>query len=195
LASRSGARCPIPVHLQFGTQPIRGVVARWPVPDPGSPFSHYQRQSRSLGLTTIWVLPLDDDRKASPYLQTKANERRGRLSPDGKSLPYSSDESSRVEVYVTTFPNPGGKWQASTDGGDVPVWGRDGKNLFFLGPDRKMMAVQVKGGERFEAGTPKPLFDTHIMSGPQVRFDIGPTAASSFPSIGPNCGHATDDRD
>jgi len=106
-------------------------------------------------------------------LQSKASERWGRLSPDGKWLAYSSDESSRVEVYVTTFPNPGGKWQVYTDGGDVPAWGRDGKNLFFLGPDRKMMAVDVKAGERFESGAPKPLFDTHIVSGPQVRFDVG----------------------
>ena len=130
--------------------------------------------SANNGSRDLWVLPLTGDRKAFPYLQTKASERWGRLSPDGRWLAYSSDETGRVEVYVTTFPNPGGKWQVSTDGGDVPVWGRDGKNLFFLAPDRKMMAVDVNGGERFAAGAIKPLFDTHIVSGPQARFDVGP---------------------
>jgi Tol biopolymer transport system component len=129
----------------------------------------------------LWVLPLDGDRKAFPYLQSKANERWGRLSPDGRWLAYSSDESSRVEVYVTSFPNPGGKWQVSVDGGDVPAWGRDGRNLFFLGPQGKMMAVEVKRGERFEVGAPKPLFDTHITSGPQVRFDVGPDGRFLIP--------------
>jgi eukaryotic-like serine/threonine-protein kinase len=133
------------------------------------------------GSRDLWVLPLGGDRKAFPYLQTKANERWGRLSPDGRWLAYSSDESSRVEVYVTTFPNPGGKWQVSTAGGDVPAWGRDGKSLFFLGPDRKMMAAEVKEGERFEASAPKPLFDTHIAPGPQVRFDVGPDGRFLIP--------------
>ena len=136
------------------------------------------------GSRDLWVLPLGGDRKAFPYLQTKANERWGRLSPDGRWLAYTSDETSRVEVYVTTFPNPGGKWQVSTDGGDVPTWGRDGKKLFFLGPgpEHKMMAVDVKGGERFEAGAPKPLFDTHITTGPQVRFDVGPDGRFLIPA-------------
>jgi dipeptidyl aminopeptidase/acylaminoacyl peptidase len=137
------------------------------------------------GSRDLWALPLGGDRKAFPYLQTKANERWGRLSPDGRWLAYTSDESSRVEVYVTTFPNPGGKWQVSTEGGDVPTWGRDGKNLFFLGRDRKMTAVEVNGGERFEAGAPKPLFDTHIASSSevsaQVRFDVGPDGRFLIP--------------
>jgi eukaryotic-like serine/threonine-protein kinase len=129
----------------------------------------------------LWVLPLGGDRKPFPYLQTKAHERWGRLSPDGKWLAYASDESNRFEVYVTTFPNPGGKWQVSTGGGDIPVWSRDGKNLFFLDPDRKMMAVAVKGGDRFEPGAPKLLFDTHIARGAIVRFDVGPDGRFLIP--------------
>jgi Tol biopolymer transport system component len=129
----------------------------------------------------LWVLPLFGDRKAFPYLETNARERWGRLSRDGKWLAYGSDESGRFEVYVATFPKPSGKWQVSTGGGSVPVWGRDGQNLFFLAPDRKMMAVGVKGGERFEAGAPKALFDTHIVSGPQARFDVGPDGRFIIP--------------
>ena len=107
----------------------------------------------------IWVLPLFGDRKPFPYLQTEFNEQYAKLSPNGQWLAYASDETKRLEVYVQTFPTPGGKWQVSTNGGDRPVWSRDGKELYFIGADGKMMAVEVKGGTKFEAGVPKPLFD------------------------------------
>lgn len=107
----------------------------------------------------IRVRPLFGDRKPFPYLQTKFNEQGAKLSPDGRWLAYASDESKRYEVYVQTFPTPGGKRLVSTNGGSVPIWSRDGKELFYIGADRKMMAVEVKGGSKFEAGVPKPLFE------------------------------------
>ena len=110
----------------------------------------------------IWVLPLFGDRKPYPYLHTEFSERYAKLSPNGQWLAYVSDESKSNEVYVQTFPNPGGKWQVSTNGGSYPVWSRDGKELFFIGADQKLMAVEIKGGAKFEAGLPKPLFDVHI---------------------------------
>jgi len=62
---------------------------------------------------------------------------------------------------VQSFPKPGGKWQVSTDGGTSPVWSRDGKELFFLGANGKMMAVDVRSGagNKFDNGLAKPLFD------------------------------------
>ena len=124
----------------------------------------------------IWVLPLFGDRKPFPYLQTDFDERFAKLSPNGQWLAYTSDESKRDEVYVQTFPNPGGKWQVSTNGGSRPVWSRDGKQLFFIGLDQKLMAVEVrsdgtKGGAKFDAGVPKYLFDTRI-SNDAAWFDI-----------------------
>jgi Tol biopolymer transport system component len=125
----------------------------------------------------VWVLPLFGDRKPFPYLQTEFNEQSAKLSPNGQWLAYVSDETRRNEVYVQTFPNPGGKWQVSTAGGTLPVWSRDGKELFFIsggnGAARKMMAVDVKGGAgssaKFEAGVPKALFDTHL----EIAFSPG----------------------
>jgi len=64
----------------------------------------------------IWLLPLFGDRKAFPYLHSEFNESFAKLSPNGQWLAYVSDESKRNEVYVRTFPNPGGKWQVSTNG-------------------------------------------------------------------------------
>lgn len=109
----------------------------------------------------IWVLPLFGDRKPFPYLHTEFNEADGKVSPNGQWLAYHSDETGRNEIYVQTFPSPGGKWQISTNGGNTPAWSRDGTELFFFGADRRMMAVEVKSGSRFEASTPKPLFDLH----------------------------------
>jgi len=112
----------------------------------------------------IWVLPLFDDRKPFPYLQNDFNERFAKLSPNGQWLAYVSDETKRDEVYVQGFSGTrsgsGGKWQVSTSGGIYPVWSRDGKELFFIGSDQKLMAVEVNGGAKFEAGVPKPLFET-----------------------------------
>jgi Tol biopolymer transport system component/predicted Ser/Thr protein kinase len=109
----------------------------------------------------IWVLPLFGDRKPFPYLQTEFNEAYARLSPNGKWLAYTSDETKRAEIYVQSFPTPGGKWQISTNGGLYPVWSRDGKELFYIGPDQKLTAVEVMGGDKFAAGTPRPLFTMH----------------------------------
>jgi Tol biopolymer transport system component len=69
----------------------------------------------------------------------------GKLSPGGQWLAYASDESKRAQVYVQTSPNPGGKWQVSANGGNRPIWSRDGKELFFIGTDQKLMAVELKG--------------------------------------------------
>jgi hypothetical protein len=120
--------------------------------------------------TDIWVLPLFGDRKPFPYVRTEFGETGGKLSPDGRWLAYASDETSRNEVYVQTFPEHGGKWQVSANGGDRPVWSRDGKELFFIDADRKLMAVPVKAGPKFEAGAPQPLFDTRV--GADGRYDV-----------------------
>ncbi len=109
--------------------------------------------------TDVWVLPLFGDKKPFPYLQTDANESQAKLSPNGQWLAYQSDESKRNEIYVTTFPQPGGKWQISTGGGSFPVWGRDGKELYYIAADGKMMAVDVKSGPKFDPGVPRSLFD------------------------------------
>jgi hypothetical protein len=128
--------------------------------------------------THLWVLPLVGDRKAFPYLRTESNELWGRVSPNGRWLAYASDESKRFEVYVQTFPNPGDKSQVSIDGGTLPVWSRNGNELFYLAPDGKMMAASVKGAAvndsaRFEAGTPTALFDVHVPVGVGARYDVG----------------------
>jgi hypothetical protein len=98
--------------------------------------------------------------KPRPYRRTEFAEGAAKVSPNGQWLAYESNETKRFEVYVVTFPNPGGKWQISTGGGNAPVWSRDGRELFFVSADSRMMAVDIKAsGGKLEAGVPHALFN------------------------------------
>jgi serine/threonine protein kinase len=120
----------------------------------------------------IWVVPLLGGQKPFPYVRHFAFDVFAKLSPNGQWLAYDSSEFDRTDVYVQTFPKPGGKWQVSTNGGSRPVWSRDGTELYFISPDRKMMAVKIKGGPRFDHDAPQTLFDSRIAGGPNAWFDV-----------------------
>ena len=91
----------------------------------------------------IWVLPLYGEEKPYPVLEDALDQRAPTVSPDGKWLAYQSNESGRPEIYITSFPAAGAKWQVSGNGGIVPKWRRDGKELFFLDSLDNMVAVDV----------------------------------------------------
>jgi len=122
---------------------------------------------RSVSLQTkadIFVLPLTGERKPVPFVQTPFNEYDARLSPDGKWLAYVSDQSGRREVYVDRFPGGGQRSQISNSGGRAPRWHPNGRELFYLA-DQKLMALPVKSGDKFEAGTATALFSAQARSG------------------------------
>ncbi len=109
----------------------------------------------------VWVLPLEGDHKPAPFLRTEFDEQQGQFSPDGSWVAYTSDESGGNEIYVRTFspkPDAGGKWLVSRGGGTSPHWGSDGRELFYLGRDGSVMAVEVTARPAFQAGAPTPLF-------------------------------------
>jgi eukaryotic-like serine/threonine-protein kinase len=112
------------------------------------------------------------DRKVTPFLHSEFDEAQGDFSPDGRFVAYSSNESGRFEIYVQAFPGPGGKWQVSTAGGAAPVWRRDGKELFYIAPDHKLMAVAVRTGATFEAEAPQALFETRVREDPDRHYDV-----------------------
>jgi len=113
----------------------------------------------------IWVLPLFGDRKPIPMLQSPFVEQHARISPDGRWMAYSSNESGSLEVYVTRFPEPRGKWLVSTNGGAFPVWRRDGRELFYRAADGKLMAVPLASGSEFAPGALIPLFQPRAAGG------------------------------
>jgi len=128
----------------------------------------------------LMALPLEGERKPFPVVQTPANEDQGQFSPDGHWVAYTSNESRLSEIYVIPFPpsSSGGKWLVSRGGGVQPRWRRDGKELFYISPESKMMAVEVNTQPVFQAGNPQALFlteivDTGIRTGP-MSWDIAP---------------------
>jgi eukaryotic-like serine/threonine-protein kinase len=126
----------------------------------------------------LWIVPMEGAHTPIPFLATPADETSAAFSPDGKWIAYSSDESGRRDIYVRGFAperNPAaavGQWTISVNGGDKPRWSRDGKELFYIATDGKMMAVPIKGGPTFEPGAPVPLFDTRVTG--FMPYDVAP---------------------
>ncbi|MFY9689382.1 MAG: protein kinase [Candidatus Acidiferrales bacterium] len=134
---------------------------------------------------SISVLPVSGDRKPVTYLQGNFDGMSARLSPNGQWVAYVSDETGRDEVYVQTFPQAGGKWSVSANGGTRPAWSRDGKEIYFITLDGKLMAADVKSGAggSFEASTPKFLFEPHIAGGHFSRFDVSKDGRFLIPTV------------
>ena len=123
----------------------------------------------------IWILPLEGDGEAEPFLQTEFTEALGMFSPDGRWLAYVSDESGSPEIYVTAYPDRGRKWQISTNGGQAMRWDRDGSAIVYHAPDGTLVRVQVEaraGG--LLIGEAEPLFNTHTQPSLANYWDISP---------------------
>jgi Tol biopolymer transport system component len=127
----------------------------------------------------LWVLPMSGtlpqaqgvptdsagEHKALPLLRSPFNENHGQISPDGKWLAYSSNETGQSEIYVQPFPNGAGRWQVSTSGGNWPAWRGDGRELFYVARTTggKLIAVATNiGGPTFQMGTATELFDSLV---------------------------------
>jgi len=116
----------------------------------------------------LWAFPMEGGKPAGKpivYLQTASDEREGKFSPDGRFVAYVSDESSRYEVYVASFPAPSLRVPISNGGGYQPRWRRDGKELLYTTSDGRLMSVDVTLGGTFKAGVPRLLFQASIYGG------------------------------
>jgi Tol biopolymer transport system component len=133
---------------------VNGFPDDW---SPDGKWIVYQETGQKTA-NDLWLLPLSGDRKPLAYLQTPFDEAFARFSPDGRWMAYQSNESGRFQIYVQTVPPSGAKYQISSSGGAMPQWRRDGKELFYVAADQKLMAVPIKLATTVEAGTPQPLF-------------------------------------
>lgn len=106
----------------------------------------------------LWLLPLFGDRNPIAFRRTTFNELHPQVSPDGRWIAYTSDESGRWEVYVESFPMPGNKRVVSVDGGADPQWRRDGRELYYLAGDQTLTAVDLKLGNELAVGRATALF-------------------------------------
>jgi Tol biopolymer transport system component len=114
----------------------------------------------------IWAAPVDHPESRYPLVRTKADETQGQISPNNKWLAYTSNISSRLEVYVQLMTDDGRKWPISVDGGSNPKWSADSRELFYLAPDNRLMSVDVAAaaGAGLEPGTPRALFSLSDVS-------------------------------
>jgi serine/threonine-protein kinase len=134
----------------------------------------------SLENTDIWVLSLEGEPTARPLMAESYYERDPAISPDGRWIAYTSNESGRLEIYVRPFPNvDDGKWLISTRGGESPIWAPDGRELYYDTYPDQMMVVTIETKPAFSAGNPEVLFRSEYVlashSGPDPSpYDISP---------------------
>jgi serine/threonine protein kinase len=132
------------------------------------------------GGNDTWVLDLSGQKKASPFIQSPFDKTQAKVSPEGRWIAYATNDSGMYQIVVQTFPDPnGGKWQITAQGGVEPKWRRDGRELYYLALDGKLMAVSIRGDRVLEAGTPVLLFQTPMTVNraqpPRTRrYDVAP---------------------
>jgi len=141
-------------------------------------FSRLRPAGSNIGGVDTWVMENFGDKKATPFMESQFDKAQARISPDGRFLAYATNDSGIYQVVVQTFPDPNGaKWQITAQGGVEPKWRRDGRELYYLGLDGKLMGVQVKPDHTF--GTPAVLFQTPLtlvrnQSPRDRRYDVAP---------------------
>jgi len=140
---------------------VSSIPVHWSSDGKYIVFSRLRQAAPTSGYDT-WLLPLFGDRKPTPLLEGGFDKFQARVSPNSNLIAYSTNESGTYQIVVQTFPDAsGGKWQISASGGIEPKWRRDGRELYYLGLDGKMMAVSI-GGPPFIAGRPVELFQTPL---------------------------------
>jgi serine/threonine-protein kinase len=127
--------------------------------------------------SNLYVAPISGDGSFKSLLVTEHDERNAAISPDGRWMAFESNLSGRYEVYVRPFPDvDNGRWPLSTAGGSEAVWAPNGKEIFYVSADNKLMAVPVQTTSGFVAGKPVPLFDvrTYFFGGAGRNYDVAP---------------------
>jgi len=109
---------------------------------------------------SIWLLPLgEQDPKPRPFISANGWALEGAFSPDGKWFAYCSNETGRYEIYVVSFPGPGGEFQVSSSGGLFPEWLKGGSELAFVDATGRLQVVNVHtSAQQFETSPPRTLF-------------------------------------
>ena len=122
----------------------------------------------------IWTLSMAEGRETRPFLHTRSAEWGGAFSPDGRRLAYTSDESGPLQVYVRPFPGPGSPYQISTAEGSEPVWGHDGRELFFR-YFRGLLSTGIQTNPDFNADPPRLIVPGDYITGeipPFPNYDV-----------------------
>jgi eukaryotic-like serine/threonine-protein kinase len=124
----------------------------------------FQRlKASNFGVSEIWFLSMPD-KKPSKFLQSRFFIGQAQVSPDGRYIAYATNESGSFQIVVETFPVRGGKWTITAQGGTEPLWKHDGRELYYLGPNGKMMAVSIKSDSTLQVGQTTELFQSGLLA-------------------------------
>lgn len=173
-----------PDHLRLLRGPSSGSAARtsvlegeagaWPVSwSPDGTVALYVSNGRRTS-NDIWVLPLDGRTPPYPFLETAESENWAAFSPDGRFVAFSSTESGQApQVFVSPFPADGRRWRISADGGSQARWRRDGREIFYVAPNRLLMsAALARNGDEIGVSEYTPLFELAHPYGAYHAFDV-----------------------
>jgi Tol biopolymer transport system component len=117
------------------------------------------------------LVPLEGSPTIRPWLATKSREFGGRFSPDGRLVAYTSNETGTNEIHIRAFADPAVTRRVTTSGGEHPIWSRDGRELFYLGPGGWVTAVPIRTAPVLEVGNPVRLF-RRAGGGFSLEFDV-----------------------
>jgi eukaryotic-like serine/threonine-protein kinase len=172
----------------LSVKPVTTVGESTPIESPGQAIpADWSRDGRFVLSRTqlspgssqdLFAIALDGNQKPIAIAQTPADERTGQFSPDSKWVAFESNESGRYEVYVQQFPSPSAKTLVSTGGGRQARWGPEGRELFYIAPDGRLMAVslRLRPDGQVEPASPVPLFMTRVSSTPSggsiIEYDV-----------------------
>jgi serine/threonine protein kinase len=135
-------------------------------PETFSPDGKHLLITGGLPSTDISLFSIDAGEAPKPLVASKFNEYNASISPDGRWMAYQSDKSGRFEIYVRPFPEVNALLcQISTEGGECPLWNKNGRELFYFQKPGIMVSVPLETGTSFKAGTPKVLFKGEYRSG------------------------------
>jgi Tol biopolymer transport system component len=143
---------------------------------PDGKYLVMERRSRGeQAMGSIWALPLFGDRKLIAIARGQFDYARPSLSPDGKWLAYQSSEAGHPDVFIVSFPQGKGKWQVSTNGGFWPRWNPNGKEVFYVSPDYKLMAADiVERATSLDIGSAHELYQASPAYVSTSFYDVAP---------------------
>lgn len=192
-SSESSAR------LLFGNDTLRGGGGPGETQLDIAPAHKTVIFARSSARSDLWALSLGSGLTPHPYLKAPSFTRDAVFSPNGRWVAYTSQESGTPQVIVQPFPDgSAGKWPISAASGRIPRWARNGRELFYLDGQHRLVAVSVQTDGRFEAGRQVPLFTMPTSADGSVRpdvarsFDVSPDGSRFITSIDRSFANAAD---